>query len=824
MTARRPPSTGLPVEEVIPEVQRALSEAGQAVLVAPPGSGKTTVVPLHLVGEPWRQGRKIVMLEPRRLATRAAARRMAQLLWEEPGDSVGYVTRTDRRTGPNVVVEVVTEGVLTRRLQRDPELSDTAAVIFDELHERNLQTDLGLALALHARALFRPDLRLLIMSATIDARRVAGIVGGTEPAPVIESAARRHPVDIRWTPAPRNARLEDHTAAVIRQALASEPGDALVFLPGIGEINRVAERLGGGALGADVRRLHGSLPIAEQDLAVAASLPGIRKVVLSTDIAESSLTVEGVRIVIDSGLARAPRFDVRTGMSRLTTVPVSKASADQRSGRAGRTEPGVAYRLWSKVEQGARKAHIQPEITQVDLAGLALELFAWGVEDPLELAWLDPPPGRTFAEGVALLRELGAVADGGGLTETGRAMVDLPLHPRLARMVIAAGAHTPLACIVAALVDDRDILRGRWDELPVDLAIRVRAVAGISSGSDCDPRGVERVRRAAEDIARRAGWSGSTEVDPDAAGEVLALAFPDRLAYRRGSPGRFQLRTGTTAWFPATDPLATERFLVVADLDGKRKDARIRLASPLDADTVVELFESFLDHQESVVWEGDRIVERRETRIGGITLVSSDRRAAPGDLPARMVLDRVRSDLDLLPWTEAARSLAARVAFLSERLGDPWPDWSAPGLRATLGEWLGAHLSQATGLDDLRSLELVSVLRSALGHRRSQDLERLAPRRIGLPSGREVEVDYSEGRPRLSVRVQEMFGATATPEVAGEPVVLELLSPARRPIQVTSDLAGFWLGSWHEVRKEMAGRYPKHDWPQDPGGAPPPRR
>ncbi len=545
---------------------------------------------------------------------------------------------------------------------------------------------------------------------------------------------------------------------------------------------------------------------------------------LSTDIAESSLTVEGVRIVVDSGLARAPRFDVRTGLTRLKTVPISKASADQRSGRAGRIEPGIAYRLWSKVEQGARKAHIEPEITQVDLAGLALELFAWGVESPNELRWLDSPPGRAFEEAVALLRDLHALSDNGALTDVGRAMVGLPLHPRLAHMVVAGGPHTGLACIVAALVDDRDILRGHWDELPVDLTIRLRAVAGLTRPSEVDWRSLDRVRRTAEDIARRAGASSSFDIDPDAAGQVLALAFPDRLAYRRGSPGRFQLRTGTTAWMPASDPLAGEKFLVVADLDGKRKDARIRLAAPLDTETVVELFDDHLDHQRSTVWDGDRVIERVETRIGGITLSTHEHRAHPSDRVMQMIVDRVKADLELLPWTDASRSLSARVSFLAERLGDPWPDWSSPGFRRALGSWLPQYLPGATGLDDVSALDLTSVLRSLLGPGLAQDVDRLAPRWVLVPSGREIEVDYSDGTARIAVRVQEMFGSSTTPEIAGEPVVLELLSPARRPIQITADLAGFWQGSWHEVRKEMAGRYPKHDWPEDPTTAGPTTR
>lgn len=823
MTRGIPPSTNLPVEDVIPDLQAALRNPGCAVLVAPPGSGKTTVVPIHLIDEPWRGDRKIVMLEPRRLATRAAARRMAQLLWEEPGQSVGYVTRTDRRTSPHVAVEVVTEGVLTRRLQRDPALSDTALVIFDELHERNLQTDLGLALALHSRSLFREDLRLLAMSATIDAERVAGLLGGGEPAPIIESESRLHSVDLRWTPAPRKAKLEDHAAVVIRQAMAAEDGDALVFLPGIAEINRVAERLDASSLGADVLRLHGSLPLTEQDLAVAPSLPGMRKVVLSTDIAESSLTVEGVRIVVDSGMARAPRFDLRTGMSRLKTIPISKASADQRSGRAGRLEPGVAYRLWSKMEHGARKPHIQPEIGQVDLAGLALELFAWGASHPRELQWLEAPPERAFEEAVGLLRGLRAISDDGVLTPVGKSMVGLPLHPRLAHMVVAAGDHVRLACIIAAVVDDRDVMAGPWDRRPVDLAMRARAIADDGSPAQFDRRGLQRVRGTAEDLERRIGASGP-DPDLDASGEVLALAFPDRLAYRRGSPGRFQLKGGSTAWMPASDPLAGEQFLVVADLDGKRKDARIRLAAALDSDSVMRLFADDLDTQESVVWDGDRIVERREHRLGGITLDRLEQRASPGDRTLRMVIERVTSDLAVLPWRDASRSLVSRVAFLHRHIGDPWPDWTPGGLRSSVDAWLRPHVALVTGLDDLQAIDLTRLFRSELGHPLAQQIDELAPRRIRVPNGRDVEVDYTHDRPRLSVMVQDVFGWTETPSIAGVPIVVELLSPARRPIQVTSDLAGFWKGSWHEVRKEMAGRYPKHDWPDRPDQATPRRR
>ena len=818
--------TGLPVEAVVPAVRVALAEHRHAVLTAPPGSGKTTVVPLRLMGEPWLRDRKIVVLEPRRLATRAAARRMAQLLGEQVGLTVGYVTRTDRRTGPGVRVEVVTEGVLTRRLQSDPGLVDTGMVVFDEFHERNLQTDLGLALALDARGILRPDLRILVMSATIDAAKVAGVVGDDEaPAPVVMAEARAHPVEVRWAPPLRNARIEPHAAAVIRTVLSTEPGDLLVFLPGMGEMRRIERLLAEDGVDADVHLLHGSLPLEEQDAAIAPSDPGTRKVVLSTDIAETSITVEGVRIVIDSGLARAPRFDARTGMTRLRVVSISKASADQRAGRAGRTEPGIAYRLWSKLEQGGRVAHIVPEITQVDLAGLALELAAWGAASPAHLRFLDPPPARAFEEGRKLLAALGALDGGGRLTEVGRAMANLPLHPRLAHMVAtAAAADATLACIVAAVVDDRDILRGRPDEVPVDLAARVAIVAGERTHPRADRGAIDRVRRNARDLADRARVEWGS-VEPSHSGRVAASAYPDRLAIRRGSPGRFQLRTGTTAWCAAQDPLAVEQFLVVCDIDGKRKDARIRLAAALTPDEVADRFASEVDERRRLEWEGDRLVERIERRLGGFALDRRERRPDPGPDTTAAIVDRVRHrGLAALPWTPAVSQLSERVTYLHRHLGDPWPDWSPEALEASLDVWLAPHAAAATGLDDLARLDLRRILMRWLDPRLAADLDVLAPARITVPSGRAITVDYTGDVPTMAVRVQEMFGSTVTPSVAGEPVRLELLSPAGRPVQITQDLAGFWEGSWAEVRKEMAGRYPKHDWPDDPAAANPTSR
>ncbi|MEX1004672.1 MAG: ATP-dependent helicase HrpB [Acidimicrobiia bacterium] len=799
------PDTGLPVEASVPDVRVALADEHAAVLVAPPGSGKTTVVPLRLLDEPWLQGRKIVVLEPRRLATRAAARRMAALLGEPLGQTVGYVTRTDRQTGPDMAIEVVTEGVLTRRLQTDPGLMDTAAVIFDEIHERNLQTDLGLALVLHSRGLFRADLRLLAMSATIDAGPIAAMVGG----PVITSEARTYPVDVRWKPAPRRTYIEDHAAAVIREALRTDEGDVLVFLPGMAQIDRAARNLEG--IEADVHRLHGSLPLDDQDRAITPG-PG-RKVVLSTDIAESSLTVEGVSIVIDSGLARSPRFDARTGMSRLTTIGISKASADQRAGRAGRLGPGVAYRLWSKMEHAARKPDIEPEILSVDLAGFLLDLVHFGVDDPKALTWLDPPPERAVLEAADLLRSLGAINDDRRLTDTGATMARLPLHPRLARMVADAGPDGWTACLVAALLDDRDVFGGRLDDRPVDLAARVRAV--VDGDGRADRRGTERVLRTARDLASRARI-GESAVELDRVGPLLALAFPDRLAIRRGSPGRFQLRLGATAWVPNTDPLAPEPFLVAADLDGKRKDARIRLAAAIDAEEVVFAFADEIDERTELVWESDRIIERTERKLGGIVLESFERRARPDDRTREMVLDRVRSDPRVLDWPRAATAFVERVAFLHRSDPDAWPNWSVESLTASADDWLAVWVTGATSVEDVRQVDLLSALRTALGHDAARRVDSEAPTTVTLPSGREVKVDYSGERPSIAARVQEFYGSNVTPQVGGRPLVLELLSPAQRPVQITDDLAGFWKGSWAEVRKDMAGRYPKHDWPEHP--------
>lgn len=801
----------LPVDAALPELRRVLDETQMAVLVAPPGSGKTTWVPLRLLDS---VAGRIVVLEPRRLATRAAARRMASLIGEPVGETVGYVTRHDRATGPRTRIEVVTEGVLTRRLQADPSLPGVSMVVFDEVHERNLQTDLGLALTLDIRRSLRPDLRLLLMSATIDASAFADLLGG---AAVVEAPAETFPVDIRWDPPPPRTRdLESHVARAVRRALGETEGDVLVFLPGMAEIRRVEAKLAD--VLADVRILHGSLPPAEQDRAIAPSAPPFRKVVLSTDIAESSLTVEGVTAVVDTGLARAPRFDPRTGMTRLRTVPISRASADQRAGRAGRLGPGVAYRLWSKMEHAARRPAIDPEITQVDLAGLVLELAAWGVTDPAALRWLDPPPPSAWTEAATLLTALGAIDQDGRTTSTGRQMAELPLHPRLARMVVDAGQDRALAVWLATILSERDPMRGTPDDLPADIAVRVRLATDRAFRHPAAVgAALARLRDVAADLAGRAGVDRLEAVEVDRAGRVLALAFPDRLAIRRGSPGRFQLRTGTTAFVASSDPLGTEQFLVAADLDGRRKDARIRLAAAIDAATVAEVFSDDVEEATRLIWEGDRLVERTERRLGGLVLDSRDRRPEPSDETTSALLQRIRRmGIDSLPWSSAAAGLRDRVRHLARSDPDSWPDWSDEALLTDLEAWLGPHLVAARSWEDVAALDLLAVLSHALGHERRRRLDIEAPTHFTLPSGRRVPFDYSGDVPRLSVRVQDMFGVRQTPLVGGRPVVVELLSPANRPIQVTSDLAGFWEGSWQEVRKQMAGRYPKHLWPEQP--------
>jgi ATP-dependent helicase HrpB len=823
----------LPVVEALDALRRALADHRRAVVVAPPGAGKTTVVPLALLDEAWLGDQRIVMLEPRRLATRAAARRMAATTQTAVGDLIGYQTRDERHIGGATRIEVVTEGVLTRRLQNDPELPGVGIVIFDEVHERNLTTDLGLALALDVASTIRPDLRILAMSATPDVEGLSGLLD----APVIESLGRMFDVEMHWVPAPpppvrrgragrpvaQRATIEPAVVAAVLRALREETGDLLVFLPGIGEIRRTEAQLAD-AVGSDVDvfPLAGALSLAEQDQALAPSSPGRRRVVLATDIAETSLTVDGVRVVVDSGLAREPRFDPRTGLTRLTTVTTSRASAEQRAGRAGRTEPGAAYRLWSKIEHGSRPAHRSPEITQADLASLALELAAWGGGD--DLRFIDDPPPGALAQARALLRDLYALDDDDSITPLGRTMLGLPVHPRLARMV--AVDQSSLACVVATLVEERDIFRGRSDDLPADLALRVAVLSGRDRHDAADRGAVHRLRERAGDLARRARIPFDLDaVDPDCAGGVLLLGYPDRLAARR-RPGQYQLRSGANAWLPDDDPLAREEFVVAADLDGHRDRARIRLAAAVDAEEVIASFGPDITERRTLDWDRDRddLVETVERRLGAIQLGRRVGTPHAGEDTMNALMARVRSTrLEALRWTDAATSLRMRVEFLHRTVGAPWPDWSTTRLLAALDDWLAPYLPGATGRADLERLDLVTVLRSQLPWPEGGQLDDIAPPTLTLPSSRSTPIDYGGQQPDAFVRVQDLFGVTDHPTAGGVPIRLHLLSPADRPIQVTSDLPGFWAGSWAEVRKDMAGRYPKHRWPADPAAADPKR-
>ena len=841
MTDARLPD--LPVVEALDELRSALAEHNTAVLVAPPGAGKTTVVPIALLDAEWLGDQRIVMLEPRRLATRAAATRMAQLTGTTPGGLVGYQTRDERKIGADTRIEVVTEGVLTRRLQRDPELPGVGAVIFDEVHERNLPTDIGLALALDVARSIRPDLRILAMSATPDTEQLAQVLDG----PIVESEGRMFDIEMHWLPrsptktpkgrgrnrgrvAPTE-RIEPAVVQAVLQALSEHEGDVLVFLPGIGEIRRCQTQLRE-ALGplVDVHPLAGALSQAEQDAALQPSPPGRRRVVLSTDIAETSLTVDGVRIVVDAGLAREPRFDPRTGMTRLTTVSTSRASAEQRAGRAGRTEPGAAYRLWSKLEHGTRPKHRSPAILQADLAGFALELAAWGVGNDRDrptgdLEFIDPPPAGALSQARELLIALDAIdAESGALTVLGNDMLALPVHPRLARMV--AIERSALSCVLATLIEERDVFRGRPDDLPVDIALRVAVISGAAGHDATDRNALHRLRDRSAELARRLKIDFDRQsIDHDRSGAALLHAFPDRLAGRR-RPGQFTMRAGSGAFIADTDPLANEAFVVAADLDGKRDRARIRMAAAVDVDDVIALGDDHIKQTRTLEWDSgrDELVEIVERRLGAVRL--GERRQCPesGEATTAALMERAReTKLAVLGWSGAATSLRERVDFLHRTVGDPWPDWSVDTLVATTDDWLAPYLPGATSRRDLDRLDVAMVLRSQLPYEVGSELDSIAPPSLELPSGRSVNVRYDGEAPTASVRVQDLFGVAVHPVAGNTAIRLELLSPADRPIQITADLPGFWAGTWADVRKDMAGRYPKHQWPDDPATATPRR-
>lgn len=820
----------LPVDEVLPLLRRALATHKSAVLQAPPGAGKTTHVPLALLNEAWLAGRTILMLEPRRLAARASCQRMAHLLGEKPGDTVGYRIRFDSRISNRTRIEVLTEGILTRRIQGDPELKDVGLVIFDEFHERHLHADLAMALCLDSRKILRADLKLLVMSATLDGASVSKLLGN---GPVITSAGRLHPVAVRYLTREATGPLPQLVCDTVLAALEEEEGDVLVFLPGAWEIRRTQELLTAKvAAQADVCPLYGDLPWELQDRAMQPSR-GRRKIVLATPIAETSLTIEGIRIVVDSGFVRVPQFDLQSGLSRLTTMRLSRASSEQRAGRAGRLSPGVCYRLWSETTQHGLIPHLPPEIRGMDLSSLALELAAWGVREPGALDWLDPPPDAAFTQARALLTELEGLDANGQITPTGKAMVSLPLHPRLSHMLFKAKdlKSEALACDMAALLSEREILSGEArrsadfvQRLESLWAFRAHGRQGAQS-HHADANACARVNQAAMQFRRIVSCPDSVKTtDTNRVGLLLALAYPDRVALAR-APGdsRYLLASGRGARLPEAEIRLRQPCLVAASLDAGDTEGMIYTATPLEMSELRRYFASHIQHKDSVRWDPQQqaVIARREELFGALVL---DSKPIPEINVVNMrdaMLEGIRQlGIAALPWTPEARDWQARVRSMRHwRPEESWPDVSDTALFATLGDWLGPTLDGMTRREHLSRLDLRAILKNLLGWELARRLETEAPTHLVVPSGSHVPLEYIPGEsPVLKVKLQEMFGLAETPRIAqGKiPVTLSLLSPARRPIQVTQDLRGFWERTYPEVKKELKGRYPKHPWPDDP--------
>lgn len=801
----------LPVAECLPRLLAVLAAGPNAVLVAPPGAGKTTSVPLALLGAaPMNQGR-ILMLEPRRLAARAAATRMASLIGEPVGRTVGFRTRLESAVSAATRIEVVTTGLLVRRLLGDPGLDGVSTVILDEIHERSLEADLALALCLDAQAMLRPDLRLLAMSATLDGARLSAIMH----APIVESAGRMHPVDIRHAVRdladPRD--LPGAMARAIRAALDEAPGDILAFLPGMGEIRRTETALED--LDAAVLPLHGDLPVAAQDLALRPAQG--RRVVLATAIAETSLTVPGVRIVIDGGFRRSPRFDPASGLTRLATERVSRAAADQRAGRAGREAPGLAIRLWTEAAQRGLRPYDRPEILEAELSGLVLDCAAWGTPTA-GLAFPDAPPDGAAAAARALLVELGALDAGGAITPLGLKMSRLGAHPRLAAMMLAAdeGGRAARACDIAALLEARDPLRGL--ETPADIMARLEALADTSAAAavGADRNTLHMIRQAARQYRARLGIGAERQATGDPA-PLIAAAFPDRLAQRRSEPGSFRLSGGGGARLAVTDPLAKAGLLAVAALEMKTSPL-IRMAAPLDvADLPATLAAQIKETVEtSIDPVSGSILARRRKRLG--TLVLEERATPPDAAEAAMaLLEAVRADPARLSWSPEARNLQARLTLMHGLDADAWPASDDESLIASLEEWLAPHLHGLTRLGDVASLNLEDILHARLDWSLRTRLDRELPTHLPLPGGR-AAVDYTQPVPIAAARAQHFYGLSETPKLAGGrvPLRLALLSPAGRPIALTADIAGFWRGAWADARRDMRGRYPRHNWPENP--------
>jgi ATP-dependent helicase HrpB len=834
-----PPLPDLPINEALPALAQALTNRRSVLLEAPPGAGKSTIVPLFLRSSPWLAGQKILMLEPRRLAARAVAGRMAHLLGEPVGHSVGFRTRLETRVSRETRIEVVTEGILTRMLQEDSGLAGIGCVIFDEFHERSLNADLGLALCIESQQNLREDLRLVVMSATLDLQPIAKLLGD---APVVAARGRSFDVATQYIARRPEIYLEQQTAQVVRTALREHDGDILCFLPGAAEIRRVQRALEDTGLDRNVRvlPLYGELESAAQDAALSPAPAGQRKIVLATSIAETSLTIEGIRVVVDSGLRRYAEFDPATGMSHLVTTKVSQAAADQRRGRAGRLSAGHCYRLWSEGTQGSLAPQTAPEILHADLAPLALELSCWGAVDAASLSWLDPPPAAPLAQARDLLRQLEAIDSAARVTPHGRMLANLGTHPRLAHMLVKArefGAPR-LACDLAAILSERDILRASAGARDVDLRLRVAVLRGdvrdLPPGITVDSRAMTQAARSSGHWQRDFARGRPDSADPhEWTGILLAWAYPDRIGRARGDGGRYVLANGRGARFGEPQALAKAEFIVAAELDGAEREARIFLAAPLRLADLEEHFSAQILDRAEILWD-DRehaIRARRERRLGALALESTEIRNPDPQGMQNAVLTGLRQlGIAGLPWTPELRQWQARV-MLMQRYAvaspEPWPDLSDTALAATLEEWAPPWISGFTRREHFARIDLANALRSRLTYAQGVIVEREAPTHFTVPSGSHIPIDYLDGEiPTLSVRLQEMFGLNQTPSVAAGrlPLLLKLLSPARRPVQITRDLVSFWNRGYHEVKKDLKGRYPKHYWPEDPYTAEPTRR
>ncbi|WP_054028870.1 ATP-dependent helicase HrpB [Bacillus sp. FJAT-28004] len=831
----------LPIDQVLPELLRCLNIGMNAVLIAEPGAGKTTRVPLALLDQPWLGDKKIIMLEPRRLAARSAAQFMAKSLGEQAGETVGYRVRLDSRVSTRTRIEVVTEGVLTRMLQEDPALEQVGAVLFDEFHERHLHGDLGLTLCLQSQLLLREDLRLVIMSATLDAEPIAELL---DDAPIISSKGRVFPVVTHYMQAKLTGPIEPHMARMIIEALRSHDGDVLAFLPGVAEIRRTARWLmeSGVSSFARVEELHGSLPLEKQDSAVAPCADGERKVVLATSIAESSLTVEGIKVVVDSGLMRVPRFSPRTGMTRLETLPVSTASADQRRGRAGRLAPGVCYRLWTEQEHAYLPQQSAPELLEADLAALALELAIWGIRDPLELDWLTPPPTAAYEQALALLRQLNAIDGDGTPTAAGVKMAQFGLHPRLGAMVLQASVQgsTRLACDAAALLSERDLLP---QERNVDLQLRLDLLNQLSGRDRQTPLGTSSEHpssgAARRIIAQADQWERQLPVRAAAKaalqhnmsipiGVLLAFAYPDRIAQRR-SDGRYLLANGRGAVLPELQPLSRSPFLAACELDDTGSESRIRLAAELQPYDIEHYLSDYITSEEVVEWDvsAQAVRARKRMRLGSIVMKETILQKPDEQLVADTLISAIQeAGFAMLPMSKQAQQLKARMKLMA-LAGDDWPDASDEALLGTLEEWLKPHIFGMKSRADLQKLSMLQLLEGKLSWKQKQELDEQVPTHIVVPSGSRIPIDYSDPEsPVLPVRLQELFGLQDTPRLARGRllVTLHLLSPSQRPVQVTRDLRSFWENAYFEVKKDLKGRYPKHYWPDDPYTAMPTNR